>query len=271
MASTSIPTDRPLWVIHISLDKTMAERARDEGFICIGWTILGDLTALDTREKMREALCRSWPDKSPASINSQYGQVFRFAHDIQVGDPVVLPISRTRQVAIGKVSGPYRFASAESGFRELDYGHLRDVEWLDVRPREDFSTAALRSFGSFSTVSTSTDHLAEVIQLLDGGPREPVETETPASPVDSIPDTADGESSELHALALEETEDYLLKSWNRTGAHFETVVAAVFRAMGYAAAETQASGDHGIDVIAHPDPLGLERPYIKIQVKSGIQ
>lgn len=32
---------------------------------------------------------------------------------------------------------------------------------------------------------------------------------------------------------------------------------------------TQASVDHGVDVIAHPDALGLERPFIKVQVKSG--
>ena len=25
----------------------------------------------------------------------------------------------------------------------------------------------------------------------------------------------------------------------------------------------------GVDVIAHPDPLGLEQPFVKVQVKSG--
>jgi restriction system protein len=39
--------------------------------------------------------------------------------------------------------------------------------------------------------------------------------------------------------------------------------------MGYTATVTRASGDHGVDVIAHPDPLGLQTPFIKVQAKSG--
>ena len=39
--------------------------------------------------------------------------------------------------------------------------------------------------------------------------------------------------------------------------------------MGYTAFVTPPSGDHGVDVIAHPDPLGLEQPYVKVQAKSG--
>jgi restriction system protein len=61
----------------------------------------------------------------------------------------------------------------------------------------------------------------------------------------------------------------LLKEWHRTGAAFEHVVAAVIEAMGFTATVTQASADHGVDVIAHPDPLGLTPPFIKIQAKSG--
>ena len=77
------------------------------------------------------------------------------------------------------------------------------------------------------------------------------------------------EAPDLYEVASQETEDFLLKSWHRTGAHFEAVVAAVFEAMGYTAKVTPPSGDHGIDVIAHPDPLGMEPPFIKVQVKSG--
>ena len=64
-------------------------------------------------------------------------------------------------------------------------------------------------------------------------------------------------------------EDDLLKAWLDTWHHFESVVAAVLEAIGYTAKVTQKSGDHGVDVIAHPDPLGLERPYVKVQAKSG--
>lgn len=48
---------------------------------------------------------------------------------------------------------------------------------------------------------------------------------------------------------------------------FEELVAAVLRAMGYHAKKTRDSQDRGIDVVAHPDSLGFESPYIKAQVK----
>jgi restriction system protein len=78
---------------------------------------------------------------------------------------------------------------------------------------------------------------------------------------DSAPD--------LYETVTQETEDYLLKEWQSTGQEFEKVVAAVFEAIGYTAEVTQATRDHGIDVIAHPDPLGMENPFIKVEVKSG--
>tara|TARA_B100001971_G_C17634679_1_gene260403 strand:+ start:135 stop:458 length:324 start_codon:yes stop_codon:yes gene_type:complete len=38
--------------------------------------------------------------------------------------------------------------------------------------------------------------------------------------------------------------------------------------MGYHARVTKASGDGGVDVIAHRDELGFEPPIIKVQVKQ---
>jgi len=37
--------------------------------------------------------------------------------------------------------------------------------------------------------------------------------------------------------------------------------------MGYQARVTQFSGDGGVDVVAHRDPLGIEPPLIKVQCK----
>ena len=54
-----------------------------------------------------------------------------------------------------------------------------------------------------------------------------------------------------------------------TAQAFEEVVASVFRAMGYAARTQAGTHDLGVDVIAHPDPLGVQPPLLKIQAKSG--
>ena len=244
-----------LWVIHIGDDDPLAIRARDEGFVCIGFGDI-DATHLDTREKMKAAIAAAIPEASAKRINSLYGQVYRFAHEMKVGDPIVLPVKPTREIAIGRIASEYRF----------DVGcpkpSIRNVKWLSVVPRTAFSQPALNSFGAFLTVSTSNDYLEEVNAILEGK-----ELQGPQVADDSAAD--DEEFAGLDEQATQATEDYLLKAWRRTGVHFEEVVAAVFRAMGYTAFVTAPSGDHGVDVIAHPDALGIERPYVKVQVKSG--
>ena len=245
-----------LWVVHIGDDDPLALRARDEGFVCIGFSGI-DATHLDTRETTKAAIEAVIPEASAKRVNSLYGQLYRFAHEMKVGDPIVLPVKPTKQIAIGKITGEYRF----------DNGHpskqsIRNVEWLSIVPRTAFSQPVLNSFGAFLTVSTSNDHLEEVKAILDG-------KDTEAILVDDNKVADDEEFVALDEQATQATEDYLLKAWQRTGVHFEQVVAAVFRAMGYTAFVTHPSGDHGVDVIAHPDPLEIERPYVKVQVKSG--
>jgi|GEM_PF-137092 len=264
---TALRTRGVLWVAHIGHDDRVAVRAADEGFLAIGWHEMGDLSPHDTRAKMRAAMEQTYPAMKPKSVSSSYGQTFRFAHDMQVGDAVVLPVRPTGEIAVGRVSGPYRW-SDDADLVERGYNHVRPVEWLRILPRTAFSQAALHSFGSFLTISRSDDHLEEVLAVLAGE----------SSPLTTVPVTLGDDADEsgepdaarnLYETASQETEDYLLRTWLRTGHAFEHVVAAVFEAMGYTATVTQASGDHGVDVIAHPDPLGLERPYIKIQAKSG--
>lgn len=258
-----------LWVLHVGDEHDIALRAREEGFICIGWTKLGDLSRFGSRDTLKKAMAKAWPDWKPKTVYSSYGQVWRFAHDIKVGDPVVLPIKATREIAIGRISGEYRFEGEGSDLYLRDRANVRDVEWLKVVPRHVFSRPALHSFGSFSTVSTSDDFLEEVVAVLQGVFAEADEPEGLESPISTPGEAEEIQGPDLYGTALQETEDMLLKAWLRTGAQFEHVVAAVFRAMGYTASVTPASGDHGVDIIAHPDPLGLQPPFIKVQVKSG--
>lgn len=254
--------------MHISQSDHIALRARDEGFVCIGWTDIGDLSPYDTRPKMRTAMETAYPSWGPKTISSSYGQPYRFAHEMEIGDPIVFPVPPTREIAIGRIAGKYRWANEDQDLANNDRTNVRSVEWLKVMPRTAFSQAALHSFGAFLAVSTSNDYLEEVQLVLQG---ETMIEKPIVSPAEEM-DDADGEATakNLYEAAAQETEDYLLKAWQKTGATFEEVVGAVFEALGYTATVTQASVDHGVDVIAHPDALGLERPYIKVQVKSGL-
>lgn len=256
-----------LWVVHIGLSDQIALRAHREGFVCIGWSKMGDLSQLKTREALRDAMRRTWPAWSEGKVNSSYGQAFRFAHEMQVGEAIVFPVRPLREVAIGRISGEYRWAADDQALVDAGYCNVRPVQWLKTVPRTTFTQATLHSFGSSLSVSTSDDCLEEVSRVLRGGTGRPA----PVPPTAAAPPASDddAESESTYDLAREETEDYLLREWQRSGFEFEKVVAAVLEAIGYHATVTPRSGDHGVDVIAHPDPLGLQKPFIKVQAKSG--
>lgn len=263
-------TKTNLWVVHISNHEPSALRAQEEGFICIGWTRIGNLAPHDTREKMKAAYRKAYPEASDGSVRSSYGQVFRFAHEMQVGDPVVYPINGSRDVLIGDIAGPYRWADDDRRLAENDYANVRKVKWIKRVPRIAFSQNALHSFGGFSSVATSNDYLEEVVAVLKNEKGTPAPAEPQEAPTIPSAETAVGEPKvNLAERAIEETEDYLLRQWSRTTQQFEQVVAAVFRAMGYTAQVQQGTHDLGVDVVAHPDPLGVQPPLLKIQAKSG--
>lgn len=256
-----------LWVLHIGNNDRIALRAVDENFVCIGWTRIGDLSSHDTRPKMRAAMETTFPNWKPKTISSSYGQTYRFAHEMKIGDPIVLPVRPTGEIAIGQIASEYRWDN-DADLKANDYNNVRSVDWLKIVPRTMFSQAALHSFGSFSSVSTSNDYLEEVQTVIQ-------EEATFEEPLTSPPEETNAFDNEVAAQNIydtvtQETEDYLLKAWQRTGVAFEQVVGAVFEALGYTATVTPASVDHGVDVIAYPDALGLEKPFIKVQVKSGM-
>lgn len=257
-----------LWVIHISNNKHAAERAQEESFICIGWTRIGDLSRYASPQELRAAYEKAFPHKSAASVGASYMQVYRFAHEMEIGDPVVYPIKGSRDILIGKITGGYEWSQDEN-LTELHYNNVRRVEWLKRVPRVHFSQAALNSFGSFTTVATADDHLDEVRAVLAG--REAPAVSTAVAEVEDDDQAAESEDdAEKAADEVEQrTRDYLIRSWSRSKQDFEDVVAEVFRALGYTAHVTRGTRDLGVDIIAHADPFGVVGPVLKIECKSG--
>lgn len=81
------------------------------------------------------------------------------------------------------------------------------------------------------------------------------------------------EEPKISSVTLEEAEE---KAWDEVLRYlaemppydFQELVAGLLRGMGYHVSYVSPPGrDQGIDIIAHTDPLGLEVPRIKVQVK----
>jgi restriction system protein len=112
---------------------------------------MGDLSLLPVdREAFKERIVHLYPDKKPGAVPVDAGQLYRFVHEIQIGDLIIYPSKRDRKIHIGKVKGKYRYVPKA----EEDYPHQRKVSWLKVVPRTHFSQGALYEIGSAMSFSS---------------------------------------------------------------------------------------------------------------------
>jgi len=220
-----------------------------DGYIAIGWPGVGDLSILPRdRKAFTAAVASAYPKAKPGAIPGYAGILYRFAHEMQPGEPVVYPSKVDGQFHIGRIEGEYEYDAERAG----DYPNMRKVAWLKSVPRAIFSQGALAECKSILTVFQIKHHADEFREALSS-------TITGKAHASAAPDIEEG------------TRDFLRKRLSKTlkGYLFEGFVAELLRAMGYHARVTQQSGDGGVDVIAHRDELEIEPPIIKVQVKSS--
>jgi restriction system protein len=236
----------------------------EEGFVSVGWEDLGNLASLEpNRDAFKAAVREAYPEYKEGAIPVAAGVLFRFVHEMKPGDLVLYPYKPDSTLAFGRVTSEYRWDAAAHLHR-----HRRDVEWLDSGvPRQKFSQAALYEIGSAVTLFTVKRHANEFLSYLGAVPADAVAA--PQAPSDETEVAED----EPNAARIEEwTRDYIIHCLMHelTGHEFEHFVAELLQAMGYKTRVTTASGDGGIDVVAHKDPLGLEPPIIKVQCKRTL-
>ena len=77
-----------------------------KNLVAIGWETVPDLRQLKPiRAAFKEAVSVAYPEKKPASIPINAEQLFRFVYEMKVGDYVVYPSKRERNVHIGQIKG----------------------------------------------------------------------------------------------------------------------------------------------------------------------
>jgi restriction system protein len=245
-------TDPILWGIHMPHELGLSPV--DGSYVAIGWENMGDLTQLaPTRDAFKDQVATSHPETKKGAIPGAAGVLFRFAHEMQLGDVVIYPSKPDRMVNIGVIDGEYAFKPN----RRKDYPHIRPVKWITSLPRTLFSQSALNEIGSAITMFRVTSNADEFIAAMEG-------RELEAGDIDDV------SAEKVSAQVEESTEDFIVKRLksSQTPYQFEHFVAHLLRCMGYHSRVTQASADGGIDIIAHRDELGFEPPIIKVQCKQ---
>lgn len=239
------------WLVRAGNDNELIDPFKDRSMVAIGWPEVGDLTDADSRETIKERYAEAYPDRKVGRVRVDGGTLHRFANEIAESDRVLTYDKATRTYHVGNITGEYRF---EDSAEQSHYPHRRSVDWVDAIGRDELSTSTKNTLGSTLTVFSLDSCLDDIERVLVGEeePRQDEEQDAPPY-IDEVESTA----QELISDIISQIDPF----------DFEELVAAVLRAMGYAAETTSEGSDYGVDVIAHPDKLGFEDPVIKVQVK----
>jgi restriction system protein len=249
--------DISLWGIHAGRTGDANALFLKQHRIALGWTELGDLSPLAaTREAFKTAVAAALPNVKPGVIPNNAGQLYRFVHEMKIGDVVIYPSKVDHEVHLGRVDGAYAYEPAT----EPGYPHVRAVTWLKSVPRTTFSQGALYEIGSALSLFQVKNYADEFRAVLEG-------QAIPAPPV--------GEDESVAAVAVdieETTRDFILKKLAQElkGHPFADFVAHLLTTMGYRTRISPPGPDGGIDIVAHKDEMGFEPPIVKVQVKSTV-
>lgn len=240
----------PVWVVHAGAHGEFEQFAIDNAVVGIDFRLPQGITQYPSREALRQH----------TESSSAANQLWRFAHDVQVGETVVLPCKLSRLVAVGKVTGGYRYEA------DWQFPHIRPVKWDAVDlPRASFDQDLLYSFGGMLTVfqvnrTNAQERIDRVVRRHLGGTAE-----EPVMPPDLLDDAA--AAVDLGELISDQIAQRVRQKF--TGYRLEYLVEEILKAQDYTTSQTRRGADGGIDIVAGKGQMGFEEPRLCVQVKSG--
>jgi restriction system protein len=242
--------------------------ALSEGLTPGGFGAVGDLSKCSSKDEVQALVAAATPDDKPRAHLNYANQLWLLQSRVEVGDYVVLPLTAMSQLAIGRVTGPYRYDASEV---DPERRHVRPVEWIrtDI-PRVVVHQDLLHTLGAFSTYCGvwRNDAAARVAALVSTG-KDPG-----ASGLMSLPTSPAAEDLADEAQVVTDVEQYandrlMSMIQERFAGHkMQALVEAVLEAQGFTCANTPEGTDGGIDILAGSGPLGLDEPRLVVQVKS---
>lgn len=154
-----------IYGIHIK--ETNNALSEEQPHICIGWSGMGDLADITTREELSARYDAAWPNTNPRKKGQDIGQIWRFKNDAQIGDYVIFADNDIFHIGI--ITSDYYYDNAEYAEQNSDYTNNRKVTWLKTAlPKNMLSETFRNSLSAGMSFWTLNDYKSAVAQLLDG-------------------------------------------------------------------------------------------------------
>lgn len=252
-----------VWLIRAGSHGEFENKFLQEKRVYVTWDYLSEnLLELKDREALAKVMTSIFPDSKPKAILNWVSQVWPFAHEIQKGDWVVLPLKAQRAIQIGEITGDYQFEPKGPN----PYYHWRAVKWIgEAIPRDHFGKDLLNTFGAFLTIcrvkSNNAEARLKAMQANDWKPEKAVDI------------VRSGESNEGKADDWDLEENARDRIANLIMARFKghgltRLVEAILNAQGYTTWRSPEGADGGADILAGAGPLGFGTPRLVVEVKS---
>ena len=243
------------WVVRAERGGRLYDVFKDNSIIAIGWSEVGSLADLKSREKIAARVAAAFPDWKPQAVAMSAGQLHRFRSEMKIGDRIVTYDPSRRVYLIGEIAGDYRWDPA------LDPGepNLRSVTWQGEVSRDLLSVRSRNSLGAISTLfQLASDVVEDLLRALQS--HQPAKNDTVAAAEIAEEDVF----KNIQEKAIEFTKDRVhALDWS----DMQELVAGLLRAMGYKTRVSPAGPDRGKDIVASPDGFGFEAPRIVVEVK----
>jgi len=243
------------WMVRAGDSNELIPEWISKGVVSIGWSELGNPKSFNSREKLIEKAHDVYKDEKPGARVIWASQVWKFCYEIKVNDKVITYARDTREYIIGTVTKEHVYDPAKISDY---YPNVVEVAWEDKRIlRDSLSQGAKNSLGGISTVFRVDQWEQEFEQLLNGN----ISVTTNEMEEDEESAQKNEEFIQQAKSMVEDTVDKL-DPWQ-----MQDLVAGLLVAMGYQVKVSPKGPDGGIDILAHRDAFGFEKPIIKVQVK----
>ena len=117
--------NKPMWMVRAGEGGVLVDAFRSGSFVAIGWTALGDMTQLKTREQFSKAVDAAYPGSKRMQVAASAGQAFRFAREMKPGDRILTYDPGKREYLIGTIAGDYTYKPSN----DHPYPQVRAVKW----------------------------------------------------------------------------------------------------------------------------------------------
>ncbi len=249
------------WVVRAGKYGGTENYALENGVVATGWDEIGDISRIEDKASLQTLVSETWPNETIGTLRIWAGELWALKDRIKKDDWVALPLKSRAAIAVGKVTGPYKFVpEAPEGAR-----HQRAVKWhrTDL-PRTEVDQDLLHSLGSILTVFRVSRNNAEVrLAEIIKGKKGSTENLKLSDDVDS----AELDSFDVEQFAADQIVNLISQKFR--GHELARLIAGILTAEGYQILLSPPGADGGVDIIAGTGAMGFEAPKLVVQVKSG--